>query len=186
MLKLKSNNHNRILASKDKQFFENIYLHDGMSAYKIAKIFDVTPQCIYLYLKRHNIKIKSFSEVHKGRTSGFKGKQHSEEAKLKNKLTHIKSNHLERKDYYPSVFYKLRGRIKERDNYTCQNCGMNENDHFKIMEFGLNIHHINYNKENCNERNLITVCHSCNSKANKDRDYWFAFYTYKMEEIKWL
>jgi len=37
-------------------------------------------------------------------------------------------------------------------------------------------HHIDYNKKNCDPSNIITVCGSCNSRANKDREYWTKFY----------
>jgi hypothetical protein len=39
------------------------------------------------------------------------------------------------------------------------------------------IHHINYNKKDCGPMNLIALCISCNSKANKDRDWHEAWYT---------
>jgi len=48
----------------------------------------------------------------------------------------------------------------------------------------LQIHHIDYNKEKCNEDNLITLCCQCNSDANFNKDYWFAYYQYLMEEKK--
>jgi ribosomal protein S27E len=56
--------------------------------------------------------------------------------------------------------------IKERDDYTCQNpicSGGFKND--------LTVHHIDYNKRNCHPNNLITLCRSCNGRANKDRDW---------------
>jgi len=43
------------------------------------------------------------------------------------------------------------------------------------------IHHIDYDKQNCNENNLITVCNSCNSKVNYNRDYWFVYFKYFLE-----
>ncbi len=60
--------------------------------------------------------------------------------------------------------------IKERDGYRCLNpyCdSKNPND--------LVIHHIDYNKKNCGPDNLITVCRSCNNRANKDRE-WHKFW----------
>ena len=60
--------------------------------------------------------------------------------------------------------------IKERDNYKCQNplCRMNCNR--------ISIHHIDYDKMNCDEKNLITLCISCNSIANTDREWHKSFY----------
>lgn len=75
--------------------------------------------------------------------------------------------------------------IKERDNYQCQNpyC-------FKANTV-LNIHHIDYTKTLCGPDNLITVCSSCNSRANKDREWhteWYRIilnkkYGYKYEGV---
>lgn len=74
---------------------------------------------------------------------------------------------------YPIEFNNnLKYHIKKRDNFICQNC---------IMDKNLIIHHIDYNKQNCNEDNLITLCNSCNSIANFNRDYWFAFYRYILD-----
>jgi hypothetical protein len=56
--------------------------------------------------------------------------------------------------------------IKIRDGNECLNpyCdSKNPND--------LTIHHIDYNKKNCQPNNLITICRSCNTKANKDRKW---------------
>lgn len=61
--------------------------------------------------------------------------------------------------------------IKERDGHKCLNpycCSRNPND--------LTIHHIDYNKKNCSLNNLITVCRSCNSVANSDREWHTAWY----------
>lgn len=60
--------------------------------------------------------------------------------------------------------------IKERDNYVCQNpyCWHNSKR--------LCIHHIDYNKKNCKPGNLITVCTSCNARANFDRDWHQSWY----------
>ena len=60
--------------------------------------------------------------------------------------------------------------IKQRDNYICQNpyC-------YKTTD-RLVIHHIDYDKKNCHPSNLITVCNSCNSRANIDREWHKEWY----------
>jgi len=74
---------------------------------------------------------------------------------------------------YPIEFSKkLKRRIKERDNGICQNC----------KDIGSIIHHIDYDKDNCVEINLVTLCNKCHSKSNFNRDYWYAFYSYKIGE----
>lgn len=66
--------------------------------------------------------------------------------------------------------------IKERDNYQCQNPDCWETS--KI----LTIHHIDYNKKNCRPENLITLCNSCNSRANFNRSWHKLFYKIVMEK----
>lgn len=67
--------------------------------------------------------------------------------------------------------------ILERDNYECQNPNC-----WGIWK-RLNIHHINYNKKDCCPTNLITLCVSCNMRANYNREYWTKFYQELMREL---
>lgn len=60
--------------------------------------------------------------------------------------------------------------IKERDNYKCLNPDCFGNIH------RLSVHHIDYNKKNCKPQNLITLCVSCNSRANKERKWHTSWY----------
>jgi len=69
----------------------------------------------------------------------------------------------------------LRESIRQRDKYICQNCGIKQNE-LKGLHKKLAVHHIDYNKKNCNPKNLITLCISCNNKANFDRDYWKKYF----------
>lgn len=85
---------------------------------------------------------------------------------------------------YPKEFKYLRKIIRKRDGYKCQRCGIIEKLHLVKYKQTLEIHHIDYNRENCKVVNLITLCKKCNLKANKDRDYWFAFYTYLIDSKK--
>ena len=36
---------------------------------------------------------------------------------------------------------------------------------------------------NCQEDNLIVTCTKCNALANANRDYWYAYFTYLMEQL---
>jgi len=77
---------------------------------------------------------------------------------------------------YPREFFEIRSKIRKRDNYTCQNCGMIEIEHIQKFKKILEIHHIDYNKNNNIEHNLITTCHTCNTKANLNKSYWITYY----------
>jgi hypothetical protein len=87
---------------------------------------------------------------------------------------------------YPMLFNNiLKLEIRQRDNFTCQRCQLKEQNHFRDnKQINLTIHHIDYNKFNCKESNLITLCNNCNAKANYNRDYWFAYYTYMIKHFK--
>jgi hypothetical protein len=120
----------------------------------------------------------------RGKKHPFYGKHHTEESKLKTSISMKK--HLENPENHPNwkggVSFlpycidwtkEYKEIIKHRDGYKCSNflCynSPDEND--------LTIHHIDYNKLNCSMDNLITVCRSCNGKANKDREWHTSFYT---------
>jgi hypothetical protein len=60
----------------------------------------------------------------------------------------------------------LKRSIRERDHYVCQLCSAIQEDE------AFAVHHIDYNKLNCNSDNLITLCHNCHSKTNGNREYW--------------
>lgn len=85
---------------------------------------------------------------------------------------------------YPTKFNKsLKEKIRKRDNYICQQCGMLEQLHIMVIGKVLTTHHIDYNKQHCEETNLITLCNKCNIKANKNRDYWTKLFINKIKEI---
>ncbi len=79
---------------------------------------------------------------------------------------------------YSSLFSRqLKERVRVRDNFTCQLCGVPELE----CNERLSIHHIDYDKTNCDISNLVTLCRSCNSKANSNREYWNEYFKNAME-----
>lgn len=67
----------------------------------------------------------------------------------------------------------LKRSIRERDKYTCQLCSKQQEDR------AFDVHHIDYNKKNCNPNNLITLCNSCHMKTNVNRKHWKTFFEQK-------
>ena len=87
--------------------------------------------------------------------------------------------------YYPysDEFKKsLKEQIRVRDNYQCQLCGKPYTTEDR-REFP--VHHINYNKLNCDPTNLITLCDVCHTKTNSRREYYVALFT-EMTRGKYL
>lgn len=63
---------------------------------------------------------------------------------------------------------EVKNKIRERDSFICQLCG----DTQEQTKRKFPIHHIDYDRNNCAEENLITLCHSCHGSTNFDREYW--------------
>jgi nitrate/TMAO reductase-like tetraheme cytochrome c subunit len=70
----------------------------------------------------------------------------------------------------------LKRRIRRRDNYTCQECHQTE----KQLDYRLPIHHIDYNKQNINDNNLISLCRGCHSQTNFKRENWIDYFKNKL------
>jgi len=75
-----------------------------------------------------------------------------------------------------SYEFKLKKKeIYKRDRRTCQFCG-------RLIEKNLDnlnriaVHHIDYNKSNNSEDNLITLCNLCHLKTNGNREYWTNYF----------
>jgi hypothetical protein len=76
---------------------------------------------------------------------------------------------------YPEAWTKvLKRSIRERDNWTCQICS---SDH------SIDVHHIDYNKQNCLPDNLVTLCHSCHIKINSNREYWIKYFENRRQYV---
>jgi hypothetical protein len=83
---------------------------------------------------------------------------------------------------YTSEFNSyLKESIRIRDNHTCQLCGKTQEEQLKEINFILSVHHIDYNKKNCSEYNLITLCCSCHIDTNFNRKYYEKYFYLIME-----
>lgn len=133
---------------------------------------------------------KKMSLAKQGKPSWNKGKKWSKatrnkmsEAQFKrfsDKTRHPRWLGGESFEPYPVVFdRKLKLAIRKRDGFTCQLCKVKEKDYFQT----LSIHHIDYDKNNCNENNLFTLCRSCNGRVNKDRAIWTKFFKEKVQRL---
>ncbi len=69
----------------------------------------------------------------------------------------------------------LKRSIRERDKYTCLICK---------KEPAVVVHHIDYNKKNCDPDNLITLCRKCHPKTNSNREQWISYFSLKLNLSK--
>lgn len=60
--------------------------------------------------------------------------------------------------YSPDWTEALKRAIRKRDNHTCQLCGKKAKC----------VHHINFDKMNCNPYNLCILCYKCNALASRE------------------
>lgn len=117
---------------------------------------------------------KKLGDPHRGPKHPMFGKHYTKEESIK--FGNPKEKHpnwkggISFEPYSPQWTEQLKKEIKERDNYQCQNPNCNKTPTF------LTVHHIDYNKKNCIQENLITLCNSCNARANYYREFWKIFY----------
>jgi DNA-directed RNA polymerase subunit RPC12/RpoP len=74
--------------------------------------------------------------------------------------------------YTPGFDKTLKRSVRERDLFTCQLCGMTEDE----LGYRLSIHHADYDKSNHDPLNLFATCKRCNSLVNTNREVWQAYF----------
>jgi len=116
----------------------------------------------------------------------FCSKEHYGLWKKRNTLGKNNSNWKGGKSFEPYPIEwnsELREQIRKRDNYQCQLCQITEEEHLIVFGRILSVHHIDYDKQNCREDNLITLCLNCNTRVNSNRTYWVEFFKNKFLKL---
>jgi predicted HNH restriction endonuclease len=75
---------------------------------------------------------------------------------------------------------KLKEYIRRKFLFRCQECFRHQNE----LKCPLMIHHIDYNKNNNQESNLIPLCNSCHSQTNFKRENWINYFKNKLIEAE--
>lgn len=81
---------------------------------------------------------------------------------------------------YPEIFKSSRKIIRNKYNFRCAECGISE---FQLNR-KLDVHHIDFNKKNNNENNLIALCKKCHGNTQRNRQQWIEYYSKKVEVSK--
>ena len=134
------------------------------------------------YVTYNKYKPCKFISGHSARVyDGFKGKHHTEE--IRKKLSEKRKDDVGEKSHnwkgglslepYPIIFNnRLKEHIRNKYNRTCFLCYKSETE----MKEKLHIHHIDYNKKNNSEDNLVALCTSCHLKTNGHRIFWQQYF----------
>ncbi len=72
---------------------------------------------------------------------------------------------------YPFKFFSKRKTIFQRDKFQCQKCGITNDEYLILFNKSLDVHHIDFNKFNNDDSNLITLCRKCNVRADNHLDW---------------
>ena len=116
------------------------------------------------------------SKANLGHPGYWTGRRRSEEARREMSKSHCGERNgnwqggISFEPYTPDFNNHLKRSIRERDNHTCQICG--------VLEIGrvFPVHHIDYDKTNCDQTNLVTLCPDCHNRTNpkEQRIFWMA------------
>lgn len=123
---------------------------------------------------------KTLKKWNQNNESAWKGRKHKPESlkkmskALKGVYTgNLASNWQGGKSSFPYGIEwtpHLRDKIRNRDRWQCRNPKCN-NPH-EVLD----VHHIDYDKQNNSFKNLITICKRCHGKTQKKRWFWIKYY----------
>jgi len=131
-----------------------IYQVGFKSTARLAKAYGVNHVTICNALERVGVPRRAQSEAVKGERNGrWEGGKSFEP--------------------YPEEFWEKREAIRERDGRVCQICGVHESQ----LDRRLDVHHIDRDKQNNDDYNLVSLCRECHGKAEngKDRECYAVF-----------
>lgn len=111
--------------------------------------------------KKYNEQIKKYSKEHKLEIARYKKKWTLENQDKVKKQVH--------KDNNTKYFGGMKDFVLERDNWSCQKCGMNQEQHIIIFGRRITVDHINGNKKDNRMENLMTLCLKCHGSKDRNR-----------------
>lgn len=128
------------------------------------------------FTDEHRRKLSEAQKRIKNRPIQPKGFRHSEESKRKigdsqrGEKHHNWQGGITFEEYGINWTETLKRSIRERDRYTCKMCNQQQTNKT------FSVHHIDYDKKNCDPKNLITLCNNCHVKTNHRRMYWINYF----------
>lgn len=178
----------------DADWLRSKYHEESLSLSEIASELDCTKDTVHQWLKRHDIERRSEGNRKKENSHCWKGEELTricevcgDEFRARNSVVGRFCG-MECKAEWQSAAYtgetnpsyrggrdtdygrnwdEQRSKALQRDNHTCQRCGLNEEKHREKYGRGLDVHHISHKKnfddyDTMNDlSNLITLCVRC-------------------------
>jgi len=79
----------------------------------------------------------------------------------------------------------LKEQIRKRDGYRCQQCFRHQDELYTKtgQKYKLPVHHIDYNKKNNDQSNLISLCGNCHGQTNFGREDWMNYFRDKLKNL---
>jgi len=142
-----------------------------------------------MYGKYHTEESKKkMSLAKKGKSGNMLGKHHSEETKrkiseaMKGKSLREKSGNWQGGKSFELYGLKFDNQLKEqtrqKNNYRCQQCFRRQDELYTKSgrRYKLLVHHIDYDKQNNSQNNLVSLCRSCHGQTNFRREDWTNYF----------
>lgn len=162
----------------DPEWLRAEYVDKKRSAGEIANQFDVEDENILYFLKKFGIKRRNASEVRKVKRWGLSGDQNPMFGKRGKEVPSWKGGLTpERQAFYSSIEWAKAVKVVwQRDNATCQRCGIKKERGRKDLL--MHIHHVvsfQVKEQRADPANLVLLCATCHrwvhSNDNVNRDF---------------
>jgi hypothetical protein len=164
--------------NEEVNFNSTLYGSGLCKSCSFKKIYSIPENCSF-FGKHHSKETKEkIGMVHKGKQLSIETKEKISKTRIERGVAKLElnPNWLEGVSFAPySTKWnsELKESIRDRDNHECQICHKKEKD----LNIKLCIHHIDYDKQNCEDTNLISLCKICHTTTNFNRDYYYAYFS---------
>ncbi|MCH7605264.1 HNH endonuclease [Patescibacteria group bacterium] len=149
----------RPLDGKNNPFFGNNHSEESKAKMRLAKLGNIPWNKGIKEMRTETLK--KLRDSHLGQVPSEYNRKRSSESNSGTGHYNWQGG-ISRGDY-PNGWNKiLKESIRLRDHYKCQSCGIPQEECFSYLD----VHHVNYVKEDLNPSNLTSLCRSCHMKVH--------------------
>lgn len=138
---------------RDPDSLAELYNEEALSTYEIADRLDCAGSTVHDYLRKHGIETRPVGSQTGELHHRWKGG---------------------REPYYGENWHEVRRSVLDRDDRTCQRCGISESEHEDQHEMKLDVHHeqpirtFDAPEEANDTDNLVTLCRKCHNRIESE------------------